>query len=511
MVGTMVGKYQLLGVVGRGGMGCVYEALNTSINKRVAMKCIDAQLARNDEANARFQREALAASAIESPHIVQIFDAGETDEGMPFIVMELLRGRDLGRHLAKHGPLELDEALILVAQVLKGLHHAHEAGIVHRDLKPDNIFMVSREDEPVLVKLLDFGVSKIARPGEDVPLETLTRPGTVVGTPYYMSPEQAQAFPNVDGRTDIYSVGAILYECLAGRPPHLGNAYEQVIVNICMNDPVDIRDHNPDVPAAIAAVVAKSLARERDDRFGSARAMLAALQEQVTESLGLASSASQLARISARSAPQHTPRMVTPHVITPSSQPANELADTLQIADGPLLAESGISQRDTIRRETSQRQSSERDTVDRDTLPIRPASPSPPRRQLVLLLGAALLVMTALWLRYGQPDASQPATTTAVPATAATMTAATMTAAPKTAVTPVAADTPTVETQTAAAASQTRPTPAATTDHKPTVATRNELVRPHPTNPSTAPAVPSKPPTAIPEPKPNSTLTLQEE
>src|SRR5690606_4143268 len=118
--------------------------------------------------------------------------------------------------------------------------------------KPDNVFLVRRDDEPLLVKLLDFGVSKIARQSTDVPLQTLTRQGTVVGTPFYMSPEQAQAFPDVDGRTDIYSTGAILYECLSGRPPHVGRAYEQVIVNICMKDAADIRTHNPDVPDAIA-------------------------------------------------------------------------------------------------------------------------------------------------------------------------------------------------------------------------------------------------------------------
>jgi serine/threonine protein kinase len=270
LVGRSIDKYDVLGVVGRGGMGAVYEALNTTINKRVAMKCIDTSLADNPEATARFQREAMAASAVESPHIVQIFDAGVTTEGTPYIVMELLRGRDLGKCIAELGKLELGDALQVVAQVLRGRGPPHAAGIIHRDLKPDNVFLVEREDEPTHVKILDFGVSKLAS-SKEVPLKTLTRQGTIVGTPYYMAPEQAQGFPDIDVRADIYSVGAILYECLAGRPPHVGQAYEQVIVAICMRDAEDVRQHNPSVPEPIARVIAKALSRERSERHATAR------------------------------------------------------------------------------------------------------------------------------------------------------------------------------------------------------------------------------------------------
>jgi serine/threonine protein kinase len=284
LVGRSIDKYRILGVVGRGGMGAVYEALNTTINKRVAMKCIDTSLADNPEATARFQREAMAASAVESPHIVQIFDAGVTAEGTPYIVMELLRGRDLGKCIAALGRLELGDALHVVAQVLRGLGHAHAAGIIHRDLKPDNVFLVEREDEPTHVKILDFGVSKFPST-QEIPLKTLTRQGTIVGTPYYMAPEQAQGFPDIDLRADIYSVGAILYECLAGRPPHVGQAYEQVIVAICMRDAEDVRTHNPSVPEPIARVLGKALSRERSDRYATARELLEALLEHATDEL----------------------------------------------------------------------------------------------------------------------------------------------------------------------------------------------------------------------------------
>jgi eukaryotic-like serine/threonine-protein kinase len=276
MVGKRVHKYEIVRVIGRGGMGTVYEALNTTIGKRVAMKFVDAETAQNKDSVARFQREAQAASAVESAHIVEIFDAGFSEEGLPFIVMELLRGEDLGHRIKRCGRLEMPEAARITAHILRGLHRAHEAGIVHRDLKPDNIFLVDRDDDPDFAKILDFGISKIQRPG-DTPVHTLTRQGTVLGTPFYMSPEQAQAMPDIDGRTDLWSAGAILHECLTGRPPHTGATYEQVIVNICMKDVEDIRTHNPSVPQPVAHVVTKALARERADRFQTAREFLEAL------------------------------------------------------------------------------------------------------------------------------------------------------------------------------------------------------------------------------------------
>lgn len=276
LVGKTISKYEIVRLIGRGGMGTVYEAINTSIGKRVAMKFVDAETAQNKDAVARFQREAQAASAVESAHIVEIFDSGTSDEGLPFIVMELLRGEDLGHRIKRCGRLELSEALHITAQILRGLHRAHEAGIIHRDLKPDNIFLVDRDDDADFAKVLDFGISKVQRFGE-VPAKTLTREGTVLGTPFYMAPEQAQALNDIDGRADLWSVGAILYECLSGRPPHSGTTYEQVIINICMKDADDIRAHNPAVPEALAKTLAKTLCRDREGRFSSARELLDAL------------------------------------------------------------------------------------------------------------------------------------------------------------------------------------------------------------------------------------------
>ena len=276
LVGRAIGKYTLARVIGRGGMGIVYEAQNTSIGKRVAIKLVSSELAKNKDAVKRFQREAQAASAVESAHIVDIFDSGVSDEGVPYIVMELLRGEDLGHRIRRLGRLELEDALHVTVQILRGLARAHAAGIIHRDLKPDNVFLVDRDDDAAFVKILDFGISKVARQG-DAPVQTLTKQGTVLGMPFYMSPEQAQALPDTDGRADLWSSGAILYECLTGRAPHTGGSYEAVIVSICSKDAPDVRMHNPAVSEAIAKVIAKALARDRDDRFASAREMSDAL------------------------------------------------------------------------------------------------------------------------------------------------------------------------------------------------------------------------------------------
>lgn len=277
-VGKRVGKYDIVREIARGGMGTVYEAINTHIGKRVAMKFVDAELARNKDSVARFQREAEAASAVESGHIVTIFDSGSTDDGLPFLVMELCRGEDLGHRLRKVGRLELEGALDITAQILRGLCRAHEAGIVHRDLKPDNVFLTEQDDGSEFVKILDFGISKMRR-GVGAIDKTITKQGTVLGTPFYMSPEQAQALPDVDERTDLWSIGAILFEALTGKPPHDGHSYEQVIVHICTKDALDVRIHNPGVPDKLAAFIGKALSRDRERRFQNAREMLEALGE----------------------------------------------------------------------------------------------------------------------------------------------------------------------------------------------------------------------------------------
>jgi eukaryotic-like serine/threonine-protein kinase len=275
---TIAGKYSVLRLIGRGGMGAVYEAENVGIGKKVALKFVDRELARDEQVTSRFAREARAASSIESNNIVTVFDAG-IEDGRPYLVMELLRGEDLGTRLRRLGRVPVADALHIAAQVLRGLSRAHDAGIIHRDLKPDNVFLVKGDGDPLHTKIVDFGVSKIHKAQSGTAVLALTGKGTILGTPLYMAPEQAQAVEDLDGRADLFSLGAILFECLAGRPPHTGESYEQIILSICMTDAPALEALEPSVPAPVCAFVAKALARNRNARFRSAPEMLRALHE----------------------------------------------------------------------------------------------------------------------------------------------------------------------------------------------------------------------------------------
>ena len=275
-VGTVVAdKYRIVQVLGRGGMGTVYEAVHTSIGKHVALKFLEGHVDDNAQTRARFLREAQTASLVESPHVVHIFDSGWSDDGAPFMVLELLRGQDLRALLRSEGRLLIEHAVAIAEQTLRALIQTHAAGIVHRDLKPENIFLCEIEGSEPLVKVLDFGISKVILPQET--LDTLTHQGTVLGTTFYMSPEQAQGAPDVDARSDIYGLGGILYEMLTGRTPHVGNVQHAVLVEICTRDAPDVRLLAPQVPEELAHVIARALSRDREKRFESAQSFLNAL------------------------------------------------------------------------------------------------------------------------------------------------------------------------------------------------------------------------------------------
>ncbi len=268
-------KYRVLRELGRGGMGAVYEAVHTGIGKHVALKFLEGDLERDGQAKARFLREAQTASLVESPHIVHIFDSGCTSDGTPFLVLELLHGEDLRARLRREGRLPVEEAVAIAEQTLHALMRTHAAGIVHRDLKPENIFLCEHEGTNVFVKLLDFGISKVNRP--ESTLDTLTHEGTVLGTAFYMSPEQARGENGLDGRSDIYALGAILFEMLAGQTPHVGNVYHAVLVDICTRDANDVRTLAPHVPESVALSIARALSRDKESRYRDAQTFLDAL------------------------------------------------------------------------------------------------------------------------------------------------------------------------------------------------------------------------------------------
>ena len=291
-IGTMAGKYRILRLIGRGGMGSVYEAQHVALGKHVALKFVVVGKDADPAALGRFHREARAVSAVESAHIVQVFDTGETDAGEPFLVMELLHGEDLATRLRRLGRLDVADAVGLVIQALRGLRRAHAAGIVHRDLKPENLFLMTGEDDTTHVKIVDFGLSKmrvllgssevIGPPG---PMH-ITQDGANVGTPLYMSPEQVEALPDVDHRSDLWSIGAILYETLAGVPPFPETSYARLVIAICQRDPKDLGALVPGLPVPVKESVSRALARDRDRRFQSADEFLQALAGAMRQPLG---------------------------------------------------------------------------------------------------------------------------------------------------------------------------------------------------------------------------------
>src|SRR5690606_6591251 len=225
-------KYKLGSVLGVGGMGTVYEAEHLALKAPVAIKVIDREVGEGDVALARFMREAQAAAALRSPHVVQILDYGMEGK-RPFMVMEMLEGEALSDRIKRDGRLSPQETFRVVSHVARAISKAHEADIVHRDLKPDNIFLVHNEGDEI-AKVLDFGVAKVdatALGGEGH-----TRTGSLLGTPYYMSPEQAQGNKDIDARSDLWALGVIAFECLTGRRPFSSDGLGDLVLQICIRD-----------------------------------------------------------------------------------------------------------------------------------------------------------------------------------------------------------------------------------------------------------------------------------
>ena len=225
-VGELVGaKYRIVRLLAQGGMGVVYEAQHTVVRRRFAVKFMRRDLAERRDILTRFQREAEAAGALESEHVAAAVDFGIAEDGAPYIVMEYLVGESLTALSGREGPLPVGRAADLVSQAGRGMEVAHAAGIIHRDLKPQNLFVCRRQDGTDSLKVLDFGVAKLQTIDE---LNAATRTGAVVGTVAYMSPEQARGDKVVDQRSDVYALGAILYELCSGRKPHPGESHNAI-------------------------------------------------------------------------------------------------------------------------------------------------------------------------------------------------------------------------------------------------------------------------------------------
>jgi eukaryotic-like serine/threonine-protein kinase len=270
------GKYEVVRLLGEGGMGVVYEARHTTIGSRAAVKVLHPEAARQPESLARFKREAQAAGTIGHPNIVRVLDIGQTPAGLPYMVMDFVEGQSLAEILHREAPLEPARAIAIAEQILSALGAAHEKGIVHRDVKPENVLISRGHDGAELAKVLDFGISKFKELGPD--RQGLTRTGTILGTPLYMAPEQARGETDVDHRIDLYAVGVTLYVMLTGRQPYRASNYNALLIKIVSEEPPAIDEVNPALSCDLVAVVTKAMARDRNARFGTAAEFIDALR-----------------------------------------------------------------------------------------------------------------------------------------------------------------------------------------------------------------------------------------
>jgi serine/threonine-protein kinase len=277
--GTVLdGKYELIGLLGKGGMGEVWEAERVGLHRRVAVKFLLRNLAESRDARARFLAEAKVSGRIDHDNICEVLDLGVDEHEALYYVMPLLRGEPLDAALAKDAPFDIERACDITFQVLAGLSAAHRAGIVHRDLKPENVFLTTIGDRHDFVKILDFGIAKALGTTTWKQREaSLTKTGAVVGTPFYMAPEQARGIKDIDGRVDVYSMGVILYEMLTGRRPIDGESANEVFWNIWLGTIAMPSTHRQDLPPQIEDVVMGAMARAREERYASADDMRNAL------------------------------------------------------------------------------------------------------------------------------------------------------------------------------------------------------------------------------------------
>ncbi|MGO9288155.1 MAG: protein kinase domain-containing protein [Polyangia bacterium] len=269
LVGTVLeGAYRITRLIGQGGMGAVYEAVQLRLNKRVAIKLMARDLAANHQALARFHREAEITSHLGHPHLVTVEDFGQAESGEPYLVMEYLEGEDLDHHLRRVGHMPIEAVAPVVRQVASALSAAHDQGIVHRDLKPGNIFLVQIPGEPDFVKVLDFGVSKMM-----AARTRLTNVRSTLGTPIYMSPEQAAGMvEEIDHRVDQWALACIAWEMLLGRPPFVADDVTALLFQIVKMDPQPLTPRVPGLPPAVETELRRALNKRPADRFPTIRA-----------------------------------------------------------------------------------------------------------------------------------------------------------------------------------------------------------------------------------------------
>jgi len=274
---VLVGKYRLEEVIGVGGMGSVWSATHLGLNQQIALKLVSSNFARSSDALRRFDNEAKAAAKIKSRHVPQVYDNGVLEDGTPFLAMELLHGETLFSRIHKGGPVPLPEAVRIIEHCCRGLGRAHSLGIIHRDIKPENIYLAhSVDDDNYIVKILDFGIAKITslEAGE----QSTTRTGALLGTPMFMSPEQARGLRTIDHRTDLYSLGLVTYMMFTGNLAFNGDTLGELLLQICTQPLPGLLAAAPWLPPPMEAWFQKACAREPDQRFPTAQAFIESMR-----------------------------------------------------------------------------------------------------------------------------------------------------------------------------------------------------------------------------------------
>jgi eukaryotic-like serine/threonine-protein kinase len=359
---VFAGKYRIGDVLGAGAMGTVLAAQHLLLDQRVAIKFLTTQASAHPEALGRFMREARAGVRIKSEHVVRVLDVA-VENDVPFIVMEYLEGCDLAEWLRRHGPLPIEDAVDFILQACEAIHEAHGLDVIHRDIKPPNLFAVQHAGVVQTIKVLDFGISKTGLvpptqgPTEWKPGSVVTEERTMIGSPYYMSPEQMESARDVDARTDVWALGVTLFELLTGRLPFEGRSLLQVYSRIAADTPLHLRDSSPHIPPDLEAVILRCLERERERRcrsvaelatalarFGSNRAMISV--ERIVRPSGRGETASPDSPANGTRGPQSpavaaadktlpSPERVP---ILPEAKPAERKRPGVRVAVASLLA-----------------------------------------------------------------------------------------------------------------------------------------------------------------------------
>ncbi len=501
-------KYRVDQVLGVGGMGVVVAAEHLDLCERVAIKFLLDDAATDGELAERFLREARAAVKIKSEHVVRIIDVGRLASGSPYMVMEYLEGQDLAQRL-EHGRLSIEDSVDYVIQCCEAMNVAHHAGIIHRDLKPANLFLTKRPDGSPIIKVLDFGISKV-NTGEAVQL-SLTRTQTMMGSPLYMSPEQMRSSKDVDRRTDVWSLGVILHELISGDVPFSGSGFPEVLVKVMTEAAPGLRSLRPEVPAGLEAVVSRCLSKSPADRFSSVAALAVALSP-------FASARTLSLQSRLRQSLSEPPKLAGPE--------AGALGET-RIEAGvpaPVLPFAGrAGAANAAGTLASRGQGAEASAAGAGQLPLgthtswedasspsrKPASVRWPVR-VALIAGAAACAAGMLTLFRSDPQTPVSPTTAAAPVSTAPTAARTApeplpAAVPSAAAAPVAVAAPMVAVVPAAPVSAAPPPEALP---KPRASARRQAARAPAARPRTAvPAARPDPPTAAPPPAPKAAPT----